>query len=220
MGEYPFLNLDGQGKMVFTGEKMQEKYPDNELTKKIEADFKMALTPLTDVHVIKSEFDKSYMVNGLATEFYPNATNIDAIKKFVTDYPDSKYSKVVGKILENMSEMEPKQSGWKDLYLVVVSWEDLAEETFSNPEDTTQVKSMTCIGAKKVSDEFLQKGIAIPHIIRLLKKEEEKCAVVYRFYADKKKAEMALQEIKKEVPNVVGLVQLTYNPLEKTWLLK
>ena len=169
---------------------------------------------------IKSEFDKSYMVNDLATEFYPNATNIDALKKFVEDFPSSKYSKVVSNILANMSEMEPKQNGWKDLYLAVVSWEDLAEQSFSNPEDSTQVTSMTCINAEKKVVDFLKKGIAIPHTLRLENKGEDKCALVYRFYADKAKAEAALKEIKKDVPDVVGVVQLTHNPLEKTWTVR
>lgn len=220
MGEYPFLNLDGEGEMVAVGEKMQEKYPDHELTQKIEEDFRMALKPLTDVHAIKSEFDKSYMVNDLATEFYPNATNIDALKKFTQDFPNSKYSKVVSNIIANMSEMEPKQNGWKDLYLAVVSWEDLAEQSFSNPEDSTQVTSMTCINAEKKAIDFLKKGIAIPHTLRLENKGEDKCALVYRFYADKAKAEAALKEIKKEVPDAVGVVQLTHNPLEKTWTVR
>lgn len=218
MGEYPYLNLDGEGKMLVTGEKMQEKYPDNPLTKKIETDFNSSLEVFTDVHIIKSDFDKSYMTNGLATEFYPNATNIDALKKFTEDYPESKYGKMVETVIKNMSEMEPKEIGWKDLYLVVVQWADIVEKTAIQEGDTVSTTFKSCINARKICNDFLKKGITISHSLQVKKKDEEKCAVVYRFYADKKKAETALKEIKKEVPETVGIVQLTYDPLEKMWV--
>ncbi|MFK7905363.1 MAG: hypothetical protein AB8B69_09575 [Chitinophagales bacterium] len=219
MGEYPFLNLDGQGKMVAVGEQMRTKYPDHAFTQKIEADMRSALTPLTDVHVIKSEFDKSYMVNGLATEFYPNATNIDALRKFASDFPDSQYSKISNKIVENMSEMEPAKGGWKDLHLVVVSWEAVGEETFTD-HDGNKTTVNTCTQAQKARDEFLDKGIDIPHLIQLPRKKGEACALVYRFYADKNKANAALKEIKSKVSSVEGIVQLTFDPLERTWSVK
>ncbi|MGB0931965.1 MAG: hypothetical protein ACPGVB_14370, partial [Chitinophagales bacterium] len=220
MGEYPYLNLDGEGKMVVIGEKMQSKYPDNPLTQKIEVDFNSALKLFTDVHVIKSDFDKSYMTNGLATDFYPNATSIDALRKFTEDYPESKYSKMVETVMENMSEMESKELGWKDLYLVVVKWEDIIEKTIVEEleEEKDSMIVYTFPDAEKIRNDFLKKGIIVPHTLQVLKKGEQKCAVTYRFYADKSKAEVALKEIKKEVPETVGIVQLTYDPLEKNWV--
>lgn len=219
MGEYPFLDLEGQGKMVAFGEQMRAKYPNHAFTQKIEKDFRTALIPLTDVHVVKSEFDKSYMVNGLATEFYPNATNIDALKKFVEQYPDLHYSKVANDIIESMSEMESVERQWKDLYLVVVSWIPSTEEKITDEEGNETVVN-TCMNARKISNDFLDKGIAIPHVLQLTHNGIEECAVVYRFYADKSKADAALKTIKSKVSSVVGIVQLKYDPLKRIWSVK
>ncbi len=220
MGEYPYLNLEGERKMVAIGEKIRSKYSEHDFAKAIEADFWNALMPFTDIHMVKSEFDRTYIAYELATDFYPYATNVDSLRRFLTNHPDSKYTPLINNVLSNISEMESVKGKWKDLYLVVLSWEDVGKKTYKD-EDGNEVETTTCEEAK-IRNDFIEKGIDISTVLKLKKKKSnvDECALGYRFYADKGKAETALQALKSKTSDVVGIVGLHFDPVQRIWNVK
>ncbi len=207
-GEYPYMNLDGYGQMTVAAEQMVDKYPEHEYTKKIQQGFRDGLNVLTDVHKVIQGGETNYIVHDLNTEFYPTATDIAAYEKLLEAHPNSKYYSVIKKITENMSTMAyVKDKGWKDLYMVVISWEAAKRSRDGGP----------CANARQKVYEYLDKGIDVPHALFLQKGKKRSCAVVYRFFPDKKEAEKAAATIKSQIPDIEGVVKTTFNKRSFSW---
>jgi len=207
-GEYPYMDLSGYGQMMSAAEQMIAKYPEHKYTQKVEEAFRNALNVLTDVHKVVQAGQANYIVHDLNTEFYPTATELETYEKLLTEHPDSKYYPVIKNILENMSTMEySKEKGWKDLYMVVISWEGVKRSRDGGP----------CASARQKVHEYLDKGIAIPHSLLLKKDNKRTCALVYRFFTDKKQAEKAATSIKAQIPDIVGVTKVVFEKKAFGW---
>lgn len=212
-GEYPYLDLSGEGDMIAIGEVMMQKYPEHEYTKTIIPDFYAALNTFTDVHIIKGvvEGDVVCVVGGLATEPYPTMTVLEQHKAFLQKYPQSRYASIVEKMLANPSQINGTSDTWNDLYLVVLRWMEP-----SNDEDI-----VSCDEADMYKNrEFLDKNIDVLHTIQVDKNEETTCAIVYRFYPDQSRANKALSFIRPLVRDSAVVVRASYDLDTDTWLVK
>ena len=189
-GEYPYMNLEGEAMMVAAAEKLLTSDPKHEYNKMIERTFRSALTVLTDFHKVDQAAKTSYLVHDLATEHYPSATDKESLQYYTKKYPDSKYTPLINKLLGNPSELAyDKKKGWRDLYLVVVSWEAAKENR----------ESGLCAAARQKVFGYLDKGIDIPHSLLLWKGEQRECAIVHRFFVDEAKAKTAKSAIESQL---------------------
>ena len=206
-GEYTFLDLRPEQQMILIGERMRKDFPDHEYTKQIEGDFRFALRTMTDVHKLLESTGGSLIYGNLNVDFYPFATENENYTTFIKNHADSQYHGVVQDIYESVSEIQTNKGGsYADLYLVVIDW--LAN---SDDEDAPP-----CHHAVQEVYQYLDKGIAIPHALPLKKDGKTMCALTYRFYADRKKAEKALATIKPQASNA-KLVHAVYYDNELMW---
>lgn len=189
-GEYTYMGLDGEGVMVSTAEKMRKNHPEHPYNKLIEGVFRSALTVLTDFHKVKQGDRTSFLIHDLTTEYFPSATEKEYLSSYSKKYPNSKYSPLLDKLLANPSELAyDKKQGWKDLYLVVVSWEAAKENR----------ESGLCVAARQKVFEYLDQGIDIPHSLLLWRGEQRECAIVHRFFVDEAKAKAAKSAVEGQL---------------------
>lgn len=201
-GEYTFLNLSAEQQMIRIGEKMRKNFGDNEYTRQIEKDFRFALRTMTDVHKLQEASGGNFIFGDLHVDFYPYATDAENYTGFIKDHTDSQYHGVVQNIYKNVSEIAAnKGGGYSDLYLVVTDWLAANDDEDAPP----------CEAATQTVYEYLDKGIDIPHAVALKKEGEVICAVTYRFYATRKKAEQALATIKPQAPDAKVYHAVYYN---------
>lgn len=208
-GEYPYSNLEHQIQLVWLGEQMTSKYPDNLYTAKIRSDFRFALNTLTDFHQVSTPAQGAfYIVSGLLTEPYPTMTDYEQLNNFVKQYPQSKYSRLTKSILRNTSDIKLSQDSYpQPIYLVVARWID-ATITDNNAD---------CESAEKLRNSYLDTGFDIPHLLRISRRTGIQCAVCYRFYSSSEKATQALATLKKMLPDAEGIFRATYNANTNTW---
>lgn len=212
-GEYPYLDLTGEKKMVAIGEQILFKYPDTEYAPKIREFFYMALNVLTDVRAMKNQNDLSFLTGGgLTLEYYPFATDIEQIKSFVTEYPQSRYAKVVQKITQDFSEITIDAELPLPVYLVWI--QEVTVNSSAQQEDWDGCRTP----AQKIKNVFLNKGIDIPHIVTVYQNNVEVCGVVYRFNSDKSKAELAVKNLQSMAPDVKATMKkAVFNSTENRW---
>jgi hypothetical protein len=178
-GEYPYMNLTKKMKTLQIGELLRKKYPDSEYVTESYEPFAEALRTLTDVHKLAFKDHAQYIIGALSTDFYPTGTEPENYKKFISEYPQSRFNDVVKKIVSDMSEIRMKQDGHFDrLYLVVTD----------EPRDFET--------GQKMVFGYLMNGTDIPHLVQV----KQGLFVVYRFYSDEAKARQALDTIKKTKP--------------------
>lgn len=178
-GEYPYMNLTKKMKTLQIGEQLRKKYPDSEYVRESYEPFAEALRTLTDVHRLSFKAHAQYIIGSVSTDFYPTGTEPENYKKFIAEYPQSRFNEVVKKIVSDMSDIRMNPEGHFDrLYLVVTD----------EPRDFET-------GQKMVFD-YLLNGTDIPHLIPV----KQSFFVVYRFYSDEAKAIQALDTIRKAKP--------------------
>lgn len=208
-GEYPYSNLEHQIQLVWLGEQMTSKYPDNPYTAKIRSDFRSALNTLTDFHQVSTPAQGAfYIVSGLLTEPYPTMTDYEQLNNFAKRYPQSKYSRLTKSILRNTSDIKLNQDSYpQPIYLVVARWIDA----------TTTDDNADCESAEQLRNSYLDKGFDVPHLLRINRRTGMQCAVCYRFYSSSEKATQALAALKKMLPDAEGIFRATYNTNTNTW---
>ena len=208
-GEYPYSNLENQMKLVWIGEQLIGKYPNNPYTARIRSDFRFALGTLTDFHQVNTPAQGVYyIVSDLLTEPYPTMTSVDQLNNFVKQYPQSKYSHLTKNILENTSDIKLNEDGYpQPIYLVVAKW--LAADSSDENAD--------CENAEQLRNNYLDKAMPIPHLLRLNRQGQTQCALCYRFYSSAQKATTALSILKKIEPAAEGIYKATYNANTNTW---
>ena len=213
-GEYPYLDLTGEKKMVAIGEQILFKYPDTEYAPKIREFFYIALNVLTDVRAMKNQNDLSFLTGGgLTLDYYPFATDIEQIKSFPSEYPQSRYAKVVQKITQDYSEITIAGELPMPVYMV---W--IQDVTVNNSAQQQDDWDGCRTPAQKIKNVFLNKGIDIPHIVTVYQNNVEVCGVVYRFNSDISKAELAVKTLQSMAPDVKAtLKKAVFNATENRW---
>jgi len=181
--EYPFDSMGDEMEVVKIGEEIMNKYPNSKLFNEIKEKYMWEVLNFTDFHTVTNPDGEyiNYIVGGLDTEFYPTGSDRSNFENFVKSLPSSRYTPVIKKLLENTSDVSPKEGAM--VYLVTVEVVDdylKADEKIFN---------------------LLNMGIDIPHNIIIRDGDEIQSAVVYRFYSDLKKAEKALSVIQTDYPN-------------------
>ncbi|MBN2571941.1 MAG: hypothetical protein JXA68_07425 [Ignavibacteriales bacterium] len=188
-GEYPYMDLTNQMKMIELGEKLYFDYPNNEYTEKIKSLLFSTMELFTDFHKV-TDFENdytSYVISGLEIEFWPFATDYSNYEKFLNEYPNLKIIPVVKEILKNTSEICIDNNDSDPIYLVTI--EEL-DDYF--------------IAHEKVNN-FVINGIDIPHVVMVQRSSVYSYAVVYRFYSDKEHADRMLDLVKDKYPNAYML---------------
>lgn len=207
-GEYPYLDLSGEMRMVAIGEAMLDKHPDHEYTLAIRSDFEFALHTLTDIHTVTGQLDTQEMFYALSTDPYPYMTSFEQHRQFVADYPNTKYGKIVQKILANPSSIAHAGNGFKDLFLVLVQWRG------TNSDGETAY----CDDAEAAKDSlYLHRGIDVAHVLPITQNGEIRCAIVYRFYPDKAQAEKAIKTLQIQIQLPLSIIKASFNSDSETW---
>lgn len=192
-GEYPYLDLTYQIEMVVLGEKMAKKHPKSPYNDSIFEAYQYALSTLTDFHKVKDASADRYLLNGISRDFWPNATDISFMEKFVKEHSRSRFAPSVKKILANTSELSIGEDPNKgEVYLISVT--DFGTEK----------------AAKQQVFEYLNSGKDIPHVIHSKTGEAKTYHAVYRFYSDKTKAEENLKIIKSKFKDA-KLILIDFN---------
>jgi hypothetical protein len=175
-GEYIFMDLGADMKMVEIGEQFLRSFADSKFMNQMKDMLYEALVPLTDVH----EASSLYIVGDLSREVYPGWTDIANHRSFIEKYPRSRFHDVVARIIDSMSSIAAKGP----IYAVVT-------DNCASEEE-----------ARQLVLSYLLRGIDIPHILKTPEKALERC-VAYRFFSDKGKAGQALKEIQKIKPQAL-----------------
>lgn len=169
-GEYPYMYLDNEMKIIEIGEKLLQSFPDSKFTIQMKDMLFDALVPLTDVH----EVEDCYIVGGLSRGVYPGWTDLKEQKRFIEDHPYSRFHDVVARIIGSISNISDEGP----IYAVVT-------------DACTSEKE-----ARQVVLSYLLQGVDIPHIL-IDSGDAQRRYVAYRFYTDKEKADQALKEIQR-----------------------
>lgn len=210
-GEYPFLDLTGERKMVHLGETLMTKYPDHKYTAAIKEEFFNMLDILTDVHNLNDKEQVQLIYGELYTDLYPFMTEAREYDTYVNTYPKSVYTKAIQAIIANPSSMTPKGNAWENIYLI-----SLGIEKAVKTED-----GVSCEAAKLKKYAYLQQGIDVAHVLRLREGDTNICAIVYRFFSDKEKAKKAFIEFTAKHPDLKPFVkEIIYDKKEYVWELK
>lgn len=184
-GEYPYLDLSGNMKVISIGEHMKKEYPDSKYSEEITPKFNRAIKIMTDVHkLVAKDGTETYLIDGISTDFYPFATELSNFEQFIENYKESWFAPVVERIINNISTIKVNDAGkYGFLYLVVV-----------NQENNYEI-------AQKHVMKYLFEGFDIPHSIKIKDGDMELYAITYRFFSEKEKAEEALASIKENFPD-------------------
>jgi len=172
--EYVYMDLDADMKMVEIGERFLKSFPDSKFAGQMRDMLYDSLVPLTDVHYVGSSI---YIVGGTSKDVYPGWTVIENHRKFIKTHLDSRFRGVVARIIGNISDI----SGGGPIYAVVTDVCPSEKE------------------ARRVVYSYLLQGLDIPHILTG-RGDQKSTFIAYRFFSDKRKADMALSEIRKIKP--------------------
>jgi hypothetical protein len=188
--EYTYIDLRPEREAAYLGEQFLRSFPESKYVERVRKILGEALFPLTDWHIVLPIDDRykehpSTIVGGLDTRAFPFGTDIGEPKKFLEEYPNSRFSGIIARIVNDPSEIFPGNN----VYIAIVD-ECQDEKT----------------ARRKILDYLLQ-GMDIPHLITL---SEKTVAVAYRFFADPEKAKRALDKIKRFKP--AAFIQTTYPP--------
>ncbi len=179
-GEYPYMNLTHKMKTLHIGEQLRKKYPASEYVRESYDAFMDALHTLTDIHRLSFKAHVQHIIGSVSTDFYPTGTEIENHKRFIAEYPQSRFNDVVKKILSDMSDIRMSPDGhFERLYLVVTD----------EPRDFET--------GEKIVFGYLMNSMDIPHLVEI----RQGFFVVYRFYSDETKARQALDTIKQVKPD-------------------
>ncbi len=182
-GEYLYLNMKPVVEKVVLGEELAS-LPDSTYFKKIEETYEKAILTLTDIHKVynpNNRQEESFLVKGISTDLYPNVTENKTREAFTQNKVNSRYSKMVEKILENPSEISNKP---EQVYVIVTEW-----------LDTEQMAQKRVIG-------HLRKGEDVPHYLPIEQGDGKiRYAVTYRFFENEEKANQAFEKIEKSMPS-------------------
>ena len=199
--EYPYYDISEEMEIVPLAEKMLTKYPNHKYNKQLIEIMKHALYPLVEVHQVKVGTDHiSHIVGGYDVSDYPGATDISFHKNFVNKTKNSRYSKVVGKIIESISTIESPK--FEVLYFVEVP--DLADNDSAFTDGQLNQKLKNLQQEIKEQDswfKYLWLGVDIAHTLNFWDGENRKAALVYRFFDKKAPAEKSLEKIRKIIPS-------------------
>ncbi|MCF6366495.1 MAG: hypothetical protein L3J35_09880 [Bacteroidales bacterium] len=182
-GEYPYATMSDEMEVVRIGEKIRSEYPDTDSIKNITEHFMQNLFCFTDFHVVvdSKNRDSAYIVWGTDVYMYPGMSSKYNFEDFYKKMPDSKYSKIVKSVCDAPSIIYSDEGS--SIYLVAV-------HVFDNYSS-----------AEQQIFEYFEKGIDIPHRIIIRENGNISYAVVYRFFSEKKKANDALNYIKRTNEN-------------------
>ncbi|MDF1546955.1 MAG: hypothetical protein P1P88_03985 [Bacteroidales bacterium] len=197
--EYPYYDISEEMKLIPLAEKMLNKYPGHQYNKKIAEILNNSLSPLVDVHQVNGS-DTRYIVGGYDVNYYPGATDISFHKDFVEKQKNSKYGKIVSKILKSISTLEADE--FDSLYFVQVPAIDSAEAVFADENLNAMLKKLP--EEIKIQDsgfKYLWLGIDIPHVFYLRNNDEVETVYIYRFYDKKSPAQKGLEVIQKIIPS-------------------
>ncbi len=180
---HPFLNSQKYYKVIISGEKLLNLYPQTSYFPIVRKYMLTAIENIADIHIVKKYDIKNYM------HFYANVNftyiaQKDDLPTFISKYPNSKYTNIFRKIYNSPSEIDLKDNQYlpDTLYLVMID----------------QFYSLNNLNRKKF--ELLTKGYDIIHTFILQEANSQYFILVYRFFTDKTKALKALQKIKKNFP--------------------
>jgi hypothetical protein len=186
-GEYPFNNMAPYGELIRIGEQLKKQYPKNPYTLRIESRFFEALEYMTDIHLVhpgsgmKQQGPAMVFVGGTHTEAYPWITETGSREAFAKENAESRYSDVIQRILENPSEIGTES---ENLYVIVTAWAKTVEN------------------ARQKVYANLSEGKDIPHYLEIRRGDgTDQYAIAYRFYEDEEKANTAIEEIQKRIPD-------------------
>ncbi|QQS31298.1 MAG: hypothetical protein IPM47_10425 [Sphingobacteriales bacterium] len=216
-GEYPYLDLTGEKKMVYIGEQLLFNHQETEYAPKIREYFYIALTVLTDIRALTGQTENTFLTGGgLSTDFYPFATDLEQIKSYATEYPNSRYTKIIQNITRNFSDILANGEIPQPVYMV---WVQDVKVDKNNAQNNETLGCRTT--AEQIKNVFLNKGLDIPHVVNVYQNNEEVCGIVYRFHADKSKAEQALKTLQNIAPDIKpSLKKAVINVQENRWDLE
>ena len=183
-GEYPFLDMTPYRDMVVAGERLQSLSPDTYFPR-IEPRFYDALEVFTDLHLVSSptgrqDQEAMPMTQGVSTDFYPFATELNTHREFVEGTTRSRYREALGKILENPSRITERP---EDIYIIVLDWVEQKE------------------AAQQRVRNYLAQGADIPHHLLVRQGDgKDRYCIAYRFYEDADQAQVALDRIQPAYP--------------------
>ena len=173
--EYTYDNLEPEMNMIQIGELLRSEFPKSEYIELTKENYESAILALTDFHGVKSgeESIQSWIVGGAGSDMYPSGTSKGNFETFVSDYSDTKLSKVTEKILKNPSYIEMRNSNEEadTVYLIITGW----ESTWSK--------------AREVILEKIQQGKDIPHSLEVNTDKGKEYAITFRFYPSLEVAE-------------------------------
>lgn len=214
-GEYPYGRTEPYIAIAWLGEQLHTQYPNSKYTQQIASDFRYALNTLLDVHQVGSPANGYICVaHDLKTEAYPCMISCDAPKQFANAHPNSRYAATARSIAANLSDIPMSDDNQQPLpvYAVIAQWAGKASDYET---DTTLSADRA---AEQLLNGFLDKGIDLPHLLRVYYQGELQNALCYRFYGQPSKAQKALSVFQKTVPQAAGIFKLLYNPTEGTWV--
>lgn len=197
--EYPYYDISEEMKLIPLAEKMLNKYPGHQYNKKIAEILNNSLSPLVDVHKVNGS-DTKYIVGGYDVNYYPGATEISFHKEFAEKQKNTKYGKIVSKILKSISTLEADE--FDSLYFVQIPAIDSAEAVFADENLNEMLKKLP--EEIKIQDsgfKYMWLGIDIPHVFYLRNNDEVETVYIYRFYDKKSPAQKGLEVIQKIIPS-------------------
>ncbi len=179
-GEYPFTDLSPTLTLVLEGEKLKN-LPPNPYFPRIESAFREALQRFVDFHYVVSEgAEPEPRLIGVSTETYPYLAETGTYRRFISQPSRSPYHKVVREMFTNPSEIHLEND---TVYVVQVG--AIMEENAAR----TQLFA------------YLDKGISVVHNLVVTQPDGEPGYVLaYRFFWNKARAQAALTEALKSVP--------------------
>lgn len=175
--EYPLDDVDPEIGIVYEYEQLMNKFPQSQYLDLAWETFELALSILTDVHMVTDGDYTNCIAWGFEISYWPNGTSCGALSSYVSGHPESRFSPVFSAIEENKSVIEAQA---EDVYVVEVP--PLTEKT-------------------KWATDYLMKGIDVAHALSLKQEDGSYNTVLaYRFYTEKTKAEEALSKIRPTIP--------------------
>lgn len=199
------LNTKYLQKMIQYGNQLQTQFPQSKYTNHpaFKTSFEAISHLFFDIHKATTKTNNTATTAWYALEFNNlQNTQIDStyLQNFVNQNSTSKYAAIAKKILANPSEITYQQSPTPTTIFAVVTnqYTDFAEEEACHAKARTQIF------------KYLNQKIDVPHLITYEKNNQDVCAVAYRFFSTKNKAQNALNIIKKQLPKA-QIVELNYN---------
>ncbi len=183
-GEYPYMGLEAYAEVILIGEDFINQFPNSDKKSGVEQTIFNALIPFTDYHKVVADGMETYCVDGLTYEFWPTATMIEFHDSFIKNNKDSKYFDVIYKIRQNTSSLSMDENYEPlPIYVVVTDYGD------------------NYLDAKKITNNYLNNGIDIPHCLILNDNDKSVYVAAYRFFSNRVLANEAFEHISKTHKN-------------------